>query len=75
MGARPVPETWEWYWLKDKVWFEATGHEDKFGEPRFLCVGCVEQRLGRGLVSTDFEPTPWWNATPRLQDRSTRIAP
>lgn len=42
----------------------------------FLCIGCLEGRLGRELTAADFtdapinEPSPW--DTPRLQDRKTR---
>lgn len=51
----PEPITagaWEWYMVTDKVWAEAgmtTG---------FLCIGCLEIRLGRQLEPADFKPLP-----------------
>jgi hypothetical protein len=44
----------------------------------FLCVGCLESRLGRTLVPGDFtkvpvnEPSPW--DTPRLASRKAGLA-
>jgi hypothetical protein len=39
----------EWFMVKDQVWKAATGDVT-----RFLCVGCLEQRLGRKLKANDF---------------------
>jgi hypothetical protein len=39
----------------------------------FLCVSCIEKRLGRALAPTDFpfnEPSPW--DTPRLASRKAK---
>lgn len=43
----------------------------------YICIGCLERRLGRRLRSIDFtvcpmnEPHPW--NTPRLADRLGRV--
>jgi hypothetical protein len=39
----------EYYMLRDDVWLEANPARDGM-----LCVGCVEQRLGRALRPGDF---------------------
>ena len=49
-GFHTAPESgpWEYYSLSDDVWAQATD-----GRPaRFLCVGCVEQRIGGKAVVT-----------------------
>lgn len=43
--------TWEWYMLTDEIWAE-------IGEPACACIGCVEKRLGRPLVASDFADLP-----------------
>jgi hypothetical protein len=74
---------WEFYMLRFEVWQEAGG-------ARFLCVGCIEARLGRLLCADDFAPPPPalpglpeptdlntpspWD-TPRLADRKRRQGP
>lgn len=55
----------EWYMVHDAVW-EAAGMD--YG---FLCVGCLEQRLGRPITGADLKPIPvnkpgMYNDTPRL---------
>lgn len=49
IGTRKAPG--EWYMVHDQVWAQA-GME-AFGG--CLCVGCLEQRLGRQLVPADFK--------------------
>lgn len=39
----------EHYYVKPEVWFQA--HNSERG---FLCIGCLEERLGRRLVAEDF---------------------
>jgi hypothetical protein len=43
---------WEgdWFMVKDRVW-QLGQHE---GKCRFLCVGCLENRIGRRLTAGDF---------------------
>lgn len=58
---------WEHYMVTDTVW-SAAGMQDGF-----LCIGCLEQRLGRILTPEDFtsapinDPDPW--DTERLASR------
>lgn len=42
----------EYYMVTNQVWEEAGGSTE-FGWG-MLCIGCLEKRLGRQLVSTDF---------------------
>ncbi|MCV7064604.1 hypothetical protein H7H51_00795 [Mycolicibacterium farcinogenes] len=56
----------EYYMLRDEVWEQA--HPDIDGQ---LCIGCVEQRLGRGLSADDFTAQTV-NTSTTLQ-RSTRL--
>ena len=62
---------WEHYMVHPEVWSAAgmtTG---------YLCIGCLEQRLGRTLCAADFtdvpinDPDDPWH-TPRLADRLTQ---
>jgi hypothetical protein len=66
---------WETYMVRDTVW-EAAGMGRGWGHGNasgFLCVGCLEARLGRMLTPADFidypinEPHPW--DTPRMLAR------
>lgn len=62
---------WEHYMVWNELWAAAQMTEG------FLCVGCLEARLGRELTSGDFtsapinNPDPW--DTPRLADRKGAI--
>jgi hypothetical protein len=41
------------------------------GEARYLCIDCLEARIGRSLAPEDFPPIginePSWTTTPRLK--------
>lgn len=41
----------EWYTVHDALWYEAGAQPDSI-----LCIGCLENRLGRRLRHTDFVP-------------------
>lgn len=56
----------ETYMVYDHVWNEA--HDSEWGE---LCVGCIESRLGRELVPSDFTHCPM-NESPE-EIRSERL--
>jgi hypothetical protein len=61
-------DMWEYYVVTDKVW-EAAGIDGNF-----LCIGCLEQRIGRQLTSNDFTDAPInkcdkLGSTPRLRER------
>jgi hypothetical protein len=60
--------SWEWYMVHAHIWAQA-GMTDGF-----LCIGCLERRLGRHLKPDDFRPTmskPEPLDTPRLAARKT----
>jgi hypothetical protein len=67
----------EYYMVRDRVW-SAAGMPDRpmnyHGD--FLCIGCLERRLGRKLRRRDFTPAlvneiGRWNSD-RMNDRLTR---
>lgn len=57
----------EWYMVTDPVWSSATNADESVA---YLCIGCLEGRLGRPLVPDDFADLPVnepsWTNTPRL---------
>ena len=44
---------YEYYMVTDQVWLEA--HPNDNGK---LCIGCLEQRLGKKLAADDFTACP-----------------
>jgi hypothetical protein len=44
----------EYYMLKDEIWLAANEGSDK----GMLCIGCVEQNIGRRLTKKDFTNAP-----------------
>jgi hypothetical protein len=78
--APPGPA--EFYMVHDRIWQAARG-------PRhgYLCIGCLEARLGRQLHCRDFKAVPlnslhpywrdkaWWHRSQRLRDRLTAPSP
>jgi hypothetical protein len=66
--GRPVEATWEWFMVRDEVWKAA-----QTDGVRYLCVGCIEERLGRQLTRDDFSDLgindPSWLKTARLRAR------
>lgn len=65
----------EWYMVHDEVWLAAEKAADA-GLTRFLCIGCLEERLGRELTAADFTGAPVNDPaaryiTARLNDRLT----
>lgn len=60
-------EMHEYYMVHDDVWAKS-GMEKRGG---MLCVGCLEQRLGRTLTKKDFTkyPVNTWYASDRLRNR------
>jgi hypothetical protein len=63
----PEPGSWEWYMVTAEVWAEA-GMEPDGG---YLCIGCLERRLGRRLVPADF---PAWPVNERDPLDTARLA-
>lgn len=54
VNTAPKNEPCEFYMVTHAVWREAQG--DK--ATHFLCIGCLEERLGRLLTSDDFSEVP-----------------
>jgi hypothetical protein len=57
-GLEIVPDDGkcEWYMVHDTVWFAAGMPERPIGyEGDWLCIGCLERRLGRALTRADFK--------------------
>jgi hypothetical protein len=54
--------TEEWYMVKDEVWEQVwCGRRKSWHQmpgTEILCIGCLEQRLGRTLTATDFADAP-----------------
>jgi hypothetical protein len=62
----------EYYMVHDRVWHVA--HRTNELPSGFLCVGCLERRLGRELTAADFKPVPCnyvFRYSPRLWSRIT----
>jgi hypothetical protein len=60
----------EYYMVHDKVWSTAGMKKDG----GFLCIGCLENRLGRELTAADFTSAPvnnphWWRHSWRHSER------
>jgi hypothetical protein len=81
-SGNPKPGTFEQFIVKDDIWIVAGMKPGKV-DPKtyelvgggFLCVGCIEERLGRRLTANDINPmtignlliSPW--ITDRLRSR------
>lgn len=66
----------EYYMVHDEVWYSAITAMDK---RHMLCIGCLEQRLGRLLTKDDFIDAPvneiWLEVgSTRLKDRLQKVA-
>lgn len=58
----------EWYMVKNEIWAAATAERPA----NFLCVGCLERRIGRKLTPDDFKDVPGnytWPRSSRLDSR------
>jgi hypothetical protein len=71
----------EWYMVKESVWQLAwierrKSYHGKIPGQEILCIGCLENRIGRTLVRQDFTDAPINNPdshmSRRLRDRLTR---
>jgi hypothetical protein len=69
-------QTWEYYMVHNKLWRSVTDPTFYFpSEPKkYLCIGCLEIRIGRLLTPEDFtladinNDNQGWS-TPRLRNR------
>ncbi|MEU6208193.1 hypothetical protein ABZ814_31990 [Micromonospora musae] len=87
MPISPEPRA-EYYMVLPAIWRTAVlagllPGLDQLGKPpiRYLCVGCLEARIGRRLTAADFTDVPvnsrdpkwssfaWWWRSPRLSRR------
>ena len=71
----------EWYMVNDEVWEQAWAGRRRSQDvipggggliDEFLCIGCLEKRIGRTLCRTDFTDAPinrFPNNSDRLLDR------
>lgn len=50
---QPIPGCWHWYLVRDDVWALA-GMEPDGG---YLCIPCLERRLGQPLTAADLLPS------------------
>jgi len=60
----------DWYMVKDNVWRLG----QRAGACRFLCVGCLEHRIGRKLTATDFKRSAKVNFHPMQSAKLRRYA-
>jgi len=65
----------EWFLVKDRIWRQS----QRKGECRFLCVGCLENRIGRKLTADDFKRSAKVNfvgqKSPKLRRRMRGLKP
>jgi hypothetical protein len=65
----------EWYMVNDKLWEAASRFGKIWEESFYLCIGCIELRLGRRLTPDDFTNVPVNDpdkfSSGRLRDRLT----
>lgn len=70
----------EWYTVKAEVWEQAWSGRRKLWHAlpgqQILCIGCLEDRIGRTLMKTDFADAPINDPTDphisqRMRDRLT----
>src|SRR5262245_26874344 len=75
----------EWYMVRDDVWEQAWAERRKSWHGRvpgqeILCIGCLEQRLGRTLMACDFidveanDPSKH-NISERMRNRLSAVDP
>src|SRR6516162_4021196 len=66
----------EYYMVRNAVWERALGHKIPNFDDTILCIGCLEQRIGRTLTRHDFIDCPLnkgpWPRSERLRDRMKR---
>jgi hypothetical protein len=55
LDGRPIEAGWEWFVVHDQVWAAAC---DNGGDVRYLCIGCLEERIRRRLKREDFTDAP-----------------
>jgi hypothetical protein len=77
-GSKGVAGKCEWYSVWDYLWQEAGMQleNEMLWSSGFLCIGCLEKRLGRELTAEDFVDAPINHQhdldTPRLASRKNQ---
>lgn len=69
----------EYYVVWPEVWRQAVPEStNDYSDGGFLCIGCLESRLGRRLTPVDFADNFWRadhpNQSPRLRNRLGLVA-
>lgn len=59
----------EWYMVNDNIWKLATLKKPA----NFLCIGCLEARIGRVLNKSDFKDVPLNHMSHYVYERSDRL--
>lgn len=63
----------EYYMVTDKLWAQAASAYASIDDRGMLCIGCLEEAIGRTLSPTDFKNVPlnymWPNQSARLRRR------
>jgi hypothetical protein len=70
----PLEGSREYYEVNDYLWAHdakapGIGQADHGADGFYLCIGCLETRLGRRLVPADFKPFPANKPSPWLSTR------
>ena len=58
----------EYYMVRDRIWLRVNPREKGM-----LCIGCVEERLGRRLAPTDFTDAPVNTSREYTREHSPRL--
>ncbi len=66
-GVETYPS--EYYMVKDKIWDKAVPEDVDENRYIYLCIGCLEGRLGYSLTSKDFIKFPINNINSYTSDR------
>jgi hypothetical protein len=63
----------EYYMVADQLWAQAASAFASIDDRGMLCIGCLEQAIGRTLLQTDFKNVPlnymWPGQSARLRKR------
>lgn len=63
----------EYYMVTDKLWAKAASAYASIDDRGMLCIGCLEESIGRTLLRSDFKDVPlnymWLNQSARLRKR------
>lgn len=65
----------EFYMVRKEIWLEAVPDED-YNMTKYLCIGCLEGRLKRRLLASDFADAPinWLGASEQSDRLVNRVS-